>query len=40
MYSGGGTGTADTPGLPGITLEDNTKTSPLPSGAEELANIV
>jgi hypothetical protein len=40
MYANGGTGDATTPGLPGITLEDDTKISPLNSGSEDLASQV
>jgi hypothetical protein len=39
MYANGGTGDENTPRLPGITLEDNTKISPLNSGSDVLASI-
>ena len=39
MYANGGTGTDTVAGLPGITLENNTKISPLPSGSDDLANV-
>ena len=38
MYANGGTGDATTPGLPGVTLENNTKISPLNAGSDDLAS--
>ena len=39
MYANGGTGDESTPGLPSITLEDNTKIRPLNSGSDDLTSV-
>ena len=39
MYANGGSSPEVSSSLPGLTLEDNTKISPLPSGSDDLANI-